>query len=209
MNKCSNIWYGHCFGLLSDIPMFSVFGYNHCDKPGGWRRWPLPSRNTKGHFQCVWGPWAIRAGVDGLRRDLNMWLGRILPLSGHPHSDVVDDKGQNIQLDWLPNIWAQKSSRRVIQIKEKLTADSFHAYYVHPDCHSDVDIMCILNPQIPSSLCQMSDAILIHESCFELSICWHMPMYKREKERKKTHTKTMNYFTSFSVVLLFCHPDRG
>lgn len=40
-----------------------------------------------------------------------------------------------------------KPSRRVTQIKAKLTADSSHAYYVHPDGHGDADIT--INSQIP------------------------------------------------------------
>lgn len=87
-----------------------------------------------------------------------------------------------------------KPSSRVTQIKVKLTTDSSHAYYAHPDSHSDADIVCILNSQIPplsapDVCCYVNPRVMFWTE--------HLLAYADVKK----HTKAMNYFTSLFMVL--------
>lgn len=154
LNEYSNICHEYCCGLPPEIPVFSVFRYNHCDKQGMWRTWFLSGETLKA--TCI-------EICDDKSSELE-WLGweetfRCDLEEFYPFLDITTVMSWWQEAEhtaWLDaKHLGSKPSRRVTQIKGKLTADSSHAYYVHPDSHGDADIMCILNSQIP--LCSVPD----------------------------------------------------
>lgn len=144
-NVCHEYW----FGILPESPVFSDFRFNHCDKHRGWRTWSLPRGRPKGHLQCDLRPRVIRAGVAGLREEtLRCDQEECYPFLDIPTATSWWQEAEHTAWRNAKHL-GSKPSRQVAQIKEKLTADSSHAYYVHPDSHGDVDIMCIFSSQIP------------------------------------------------------------